>query len=325
MSDTPAIPSSRAADIKMQAASWLARVQSGDWNEADRPELDAWFAQSRAHKAAYWRLEAAWEEAKRLRVLRTPLSRREIVSAKRPYTSVKIAAAAAFAAIVGAVTFLQWHAPEMHTYATGIGGRQILNLSDGSKIELNTNTTLRIAGEGGQRQVWLDRGEAFFQIHHDAAHPFTVSAGEHRVTDLGTKFSVRQEGDRLRVTLVEGKARLDSTDIWSRHQSVELSPGDVAVATANSLSLVRKSDKALNEELGWRRGVLMFDRTSLADAVAEINRYNTQRLVIEDPSVAKLTVDGTFPVHAVPEFIEVAQAVFGLRVKRQGDHTLISK
>lgn len=323
MSDASA--PSRAAEIKARAASFLARVHSGEWNEADRVEFDAWLAQSRAHKAAYWRLEAAWEEAERLRVLRAPLSRQGGSRGKLGFASAKIAAATAFAAVVGAITFLQSQSVTTQTYATGVGGRQILNLSDGSKIELNTDTTLRIDSESGQRQVWLDRGEAFFQIHHDAARPFTVSVGGHKITDLGTKFSVRQEGDRLRVTLVEGRARLDSTDIWSRHQSVELSPGDVAVATASSLSLVRKSDRALSEELGWRRGVLVFDRTSLADAVAEINRYNSHKLIIKDPSVAKLTLDGTFPVHAVPEFIEVAQAVFGLSVTRQGDGTLISK
>jgi len=317
--------SSRAAEIKAQAASFLARANSGDWNEADQTSLDTWLAQSRGHQAAYWRLEAAWQEAERLRVLRAPLSRPDAARSNRNHTSLKIAAAAAFAAVVGTAAFFQSQSPTTRTYATDIGGRQILNLSDGSKIELNTNTTLRMGGEGGQRQVWLDRGEAFFQIRHDATHPFTVTAGDHKITDLGTKFSVRQDGDRLRVTLIEGKARLDSTDIWSRHQSVELTPGDVAVATATSLSLVRKPDKALSEELGWRRGVLVFDRTSLADAAAEINRYNTQKLIIEDPSVAKLTLDGTFPVHAVPEFIEVAQAVFGLRVRRQGDHTLISR
>jgi len=150
-------------------------------------------------------------------------------------------------------------------------------------------------------------------------------AGDHKITDLGTKFLVRQDGDSLRVTLLEGRARLDTSGIWARHQTVELSPGDVAVATANSLSLIRKPEKALAEELGWRRGLLVFDRTSLADAVAEINRYNTQKLVIDDPSVSRLTVDGTFPIHAVPEFTEVAQALFGLRIERHGDRTLISK
>lgn len=325
MSDTSAMPQSRAAEIKAQAASWLARVHSGEWTESDRMNFDAWLAQSRAHKATYWRLEAAWNEAERLRVLRSPILRAEVAGGKRNYTLAKIAVAAALAAIVGTAGYFQSQSPQARTYATGIGGRQILSLSDGSKIELNTNTRLRIVGETGQRQVWLDQGEAFFQIHHDAAHPFTVTVGDHEITDLGTKFSVRQDGGRLRVTLVEGKARLDSIDVWSRHQSVELSPGDVAIATANSLSLVRKSDKTLNEELGWRRGLLVFDRTSLADAVAEINRYNSQKLVIEDPSIARLTLDGTFPVHAVPEFIEVAQAVFGLRIERQADRTVISR
>ena len=325
MSDTSAMPQLRAAEIKAQAASWLARAHSGEWAEIDRMNFDAWLVQSRAHKAAYWRLEAAWHEAERLRVLRSPISRSDAAGGKRNSTTLKIAFAAALAAILGTASYFQLQSPQARTYDTDIGGRQILSLSDGSKIELNTNTRLRIVGEAGQRQVWLEQGEAFFQIHHDAAHPFTVTVGDHKITDLGTKFSVRQDGDRLRVTLVEGKARLDSVDVWSRHQSAELSPGDVAIATANSLSLVRKSDKALNEELGWRRGVLVFDRTSLADAVAEINRYNSQKLVIEDPSITRLTLDGTFPVHAVPEFIEVAQAVFGLRVERQANHTLISR
>lgn len=325
MSDFHPHSPSRAAAVKAEAASWLARVHSGDCNEACREDLDAWLGQSRAHKAAFWRVEAAWDEAERLRVLRAPLLRSESVGPRRNYTFAKVAVAAVFATIIGVAGYLQSQSPPLRSYATSVGGRQVLNLSDGSKIELNTNTVLRIISRAGERQVWLDRGEAFFQIQHDAAHPFTVTVGEHKITDLGTKFSVRQDGERLRVMLVEGKARLDSTDIWTRRQSVELSPGDVAIATANSLSLVRKSDRTLGEELGWRRGVLIFDRTSLSAAAAEINRYNTQKLVIEDPSVAKLTLDGTFPVHAVPEFIEVAQAVFGLRVERRGDHTFISK
>ncbi|HTO39517.1 MAG TPA: FecR domain-containing protein [Rhizomicrobium sp.] len=327
MSETqnPLLPPSRAGDIKTQAANWLSRANAGDWSEVDQARLDAWLAQSRAHRAAYWRLEAAWEEAARLRVLRAPLSRPEAAPTPRLFSPVKIAVAAMVIAITGALALIQTQVPPTERYATGIGGRQMLNLSDGSKIELNTNTILRVTKNTGQREVWLDKGEAFFQIKHDADHPFTVMTGDHKITDLGTKFSVRQDGDRLKVTLVEGRARLDSTGAWSRHQSVDLSPGDVVVATANSLSLVRKPEKALIEELGWRKGLLIFDHTTLADAVAEMNRYNTQKLAIDDPSVSSLTVDGTFPIHAVPEFTEVAQAVFGLRVEKRGDRTLISR
>ena len=211
MSDTSAIPQSRAAEIKAQAASWLARVHSGEWTEIDKMNFDAWIAQSRAHKAAYWRLEAAWHEAESLRVLRSPIPRPQAAGGKGNYAPAKIAVAAALAALVGAAGYFQSQSPQARTYATGIGGRQTLSLSDGSKIELNTNTRLRIVGEVRQRQVWLEQGEAFFQIHHDAAHPFTVTAGDHKITDLGTKFSVRQDGHRLRVTLVEGKARLISS------------------------------------------------------------------------------------------------------------------
>ena len=83
---------------------------------------------------------------------------------------------------------------------------------------------------------------------------------------------------------------------------------------------MRKPDKALNEELGWRRRPC-FPPHVACSRRGGINRYNSQKLVIEDPSIARLTLDGTFPVHAVPDFIEVAQAVFGLRIERQADHT----
>ena len=99
-------------------------------------------------------------------------------------------------------------------YATDIGGRKILSLSDGSKIELNTDTSLRIAKGSGGRRVWLDKGEAYFEINHNAAWPFIVTAGTHRVTDLGTKFTMHETGNWLEVALLEGSARLQSIDPW---------------------------------------------------------------------------------------------------------------
>ena len=115
-----------------------------------------------------------------------------------------VAAVVMVAAIGMSTTFLASR-PHVATYTTPVGGRETIQLADGSYIDLNTNTILRTRFENGQRSVEFVTGEALFQIKHDAAHPFSVLAAGHRVTDLGTKFLVREEGKRLKVALMEGQ------------------------------------------------------------------------------------------------------------------------
>ncbi len=98
-----ALPQSRAKEIKARAASWLARANAGNWNVEDQAQLEGWLSQSAANRAAYWRLEAAWAEAERLRVLRAPLSRPDATVARHSFGPVKIVAAVVMIAIVGAV------------------------------------------------------------------------------------------------------------------------------------------------------------------------------------------------------------------------------
>ena len=86
---------------------------------------------------------------------------------------------------------------------------QAVRLADGTQVELNTNTRLHADVNGLSRTVMLDSGEAYFDVVHDAKRPFTVYAGNRRITDIGTKFSVFRDGDDVRVTVREGKVRVD--------------------------------------------------------------------------------------------------------------------
>ena len=72
-------------------------------------------------------------------------------------------------------------------------------------------------------------------------------------------------------------------------------------------------------------GLLIFKYTSLADAAAEFNRYNRQKIVIADPDAARLQIIGTFPANEVDAFIEVAQSVFRLHVEHRGDEIVLSR
>lgn len=153
---------------------------------------------------------------------------------------LKIAAAFAVVSLVGIGALALSQGPEGQTYSTTIGGRETLTFDDGSWIELNTNTTVRVAYEGRRRDAWLDKGEACFNVVHDPARSFTVTLGERRVTDLGTKFFIRRDPDRIRLALVEGRARFDTSLDPALSQQIVLTPGDIVTATAEKVSLERE-------------------------------------------------------------------------------------
>jgi len=310
-------------DIVAQAAQWRERRDGSDWSQTDQAELDTWLSESIGHRVEYWRIDAAWVRADRLGALKSPTPQRA-TNAWRPAAFKGIAAliAAAIIALAWTGTF---EPPREKTYSTPVGGREILTLADGSQIELNTDTTIRTRVADGQRTVFLDKGEAFFKIKHDAAHPFMVTAAGHRVVDLGTKFVIRNSDDRLEVSLIEGSARFEPLHETAKQRAIVLTPGETVIATAGTIVKQKKTEQMLAEELGWRRGIIVLHRTSLAEAVTEFNRYNIKKLVIATPSLNRVRVGGTFPIEDVEAFTRVAKQVFGLKVREKGDEIEISR
>lgn len=313
-----------AAEIRTRAAEWLERRECEGWSEADQNVLDAWLAASPANLVAYLRVYDIWERADRLTALRgSPPAERAAWFATDVFK--RTVAVLVAVALLGAAAAFYLSRPREQVYATAIGEHRTIALADGSQIELNTNSVLRVLNNGAQRQAWLDKGEAYFQIKHDAAHPFTVMAAGHRLTDLGTEFLVREGEGRLEVALMKGKVRLDAADAWMQPHSALLAPGDVAIATADAMSVARKSTLAIANELGWRRGVLVFKYATLADAASEFNRYNREKLVVADNAAARLTIVGTFRANDVGAFTGLAQEIFKVRVENRGDEIVISR
>lgn len=314
-----------AKDVDLRAAEWLERRHREEWNADDQAELDAWFANSSAHRLAYLRVEAAWNRAHRLSALRRP--QRDVgllmVAGSLPlFAKIAVTIAILSAAGLGLAIYLK--KPSEQIYATAIGVHKTIAFGDGSNVELNTDSVLRVAADAGRRTMWLEKGEAYFQVRHDSAHPFVVMAGGHRVTDLGTKFLVRIDPQHLEVSLVEGRVRFDAPDGRMR-EPLLLSPGDSVIAKENTIAVTRSSPRELAKELGWRRGVLMFDNTTLADAAAEFNRYNREKIVIAGAAVAQLRIDGTFPAENLDVFARATQQLFELRVENRGGNKVISR
>lgn len=320
---------SSATDIQKRAADWVfERQDSKNWSPEDEAKLNAWLSEATAHRVAYVRLETMLTRSNRLVALRVePANRSKHVKSQSRKHRFSLAAVAAIALVTlagtGAAVFL--NAPQTQTYSTALGAHKTITLADGTRIELNTNTVLRARISARARSVWLDKGEAYFQVTHEQTRPFVVTAGDYRVIDLGTAFSVRSDTNRLEVALVEGRARFEAARANIRMTPSDLTPGDVVVATAQKVIVTKRPEKKLASDLAWRQGLLVFNYTTLADAAAEFNRYNTKKLVIADQAAARLTVMGKFPATNVDLFGQVAKAALGVRIESRGNEIVISK
>jgi transmembrane sensor len=315
-----------AMSIESCAAYWVAdRRNSEDWTPERQAELDAWLAQSAAHHIAYLRIEGAWSRTDRLAALRRPMLESTEVAGPRRAFWIRIVAVFALIAVTGVFAGDYFFRPQMKLIETPIGGQERLTLADGSQIELNTDTAIRVGMNDRARIVELIRGEAYFQIRHDTARPFVVSVSGNRIVDLGTKFLVRIASQSLQIALIEGRARLESASNQGPQHGLILTPGDLAVASSGTTRITRKSEREISESLAWQRGSIVFDKARLADAVAEFNRYGGPQLDLVGSDIEKLTVSGTFPTTGAEDFAGVAREIFGLRVEHQDGKIILSR
>ena len=321
---------SRAVDAA--AADWLAARDGQGWTPERQQALDDWLAQSTSHLVAFLRLETAWTRADRLRALQGSQDTQDTQGKPRTIArpafwthrvtrwGVGAAAALGLALSIGLSEpggVWPWRAGESH--ATAVGERAVVALTDGSSLTLNTATSLRTEVDARERRVWLDSGEAYFDIAHDARRPFVIHAGAQRVTVIGTRFSLRRDGDRLRVRVIEGRVQVDGQS----GASAVLAAADVGEATRASLKLVHETPQAVAGGLAWMQGKLQLDGMTLAQAAEEFNRYNRRTLRIENERAAQTRIDGTFDVNNVDGFARLLRAGFGLQVEERGSEIVI--
>lgn len=310
-----------AEKIEARASYWLGRREFGNLNEQDQKEFETWLEASTAHRVAFVRLESSWNRTVRLAALRTPNVEQKAERGKRSRPLTYIAALSVVSLAFVAALSVYMLRPAETVYATAIGGHKTVTLEDGTIVELNTDTLLRARISSQSRIVQLDRGEAFFHVRHEAARPFVVTAVGDRVIDLGTQFVVRNDLGRLKVSLIEGRARFEATGAPKQI----LAPGDVVIANGKIISLTKMSTKDLTSDCSWRRGLLTFRHTALGEAAAEFNRYNDKKLVIADSSVARLQIRGTFRTGDVGVFANVARDVLGLHVVSRGGDIVVTR
>jgi len=317
---------SPAREIETVAATWLMRREEPHWSPDDEAQLQSWLDQSHAHKAALWRLEYGWRAADRIRALGPAPAvfeprRRAAVRHWQPF-AIAASVAALVLAVPGALHFASPAPAPVSNYQTPLGGHQQVALSDGSTVELNTTTAIRTAVSRAGRDVWLEKGEAFFSVRHLGV-PFVVHAGPRMVTVLGTKFSVTREGDQVRVAVIEGRVRVSDANPSEPSPTATIARGDILEAQGGSTLVVQDAETKVERSLAWRDGLLQFDSTPLSDAAAEFNRYNQHKIVVTG-AAGTIPIGGSFKASNVSAFGRLLHEAYGLQVQETSTETKIS-
>jgi len=311
-----------ADELENLAASWLAREDRGLTSD-EATALESWLAASTLNRVAYLRLKGAWQRADRLSALNGPELSHPVPArflARRPL----VALAAALLVAVGTGGWYFSHQPKEQVFATAVGKAQAVTLADGSRMELNTDTRVRTDMTAARRVVTLESGEAYFEVVHDAHRPFVVYAGNRRITDLGTKFSVFRNGDDVRVTVREGRVKVDVLSGPAVDAPVVAEAGDMVVAKGSETLVSAKPDSDISRDLSWREGMLVFNQQTLAEAADQFNRYNTRKIMVEG-NARRIRIGGSFKADNVDVFVMLLHRGFGLSVDDQGKRILISR
>jgi transmembrane sensor len=320
-------------DAEREASAWFARLNADDASEEDRSRFAEWLRASPGHGRAYDALCATWQELEKSGPLvRAVYFGQAMIAASAPrprrHRWAAIAAVAASLAVVALVTVRAVRQQDDSAFQAAVGEQTTVSLPDGSTLKLNSNSRAHVEYTPAARIVYLDRGEAFFSVVHNASRPFWVRADNSWVRDVGTAFNVYLAPSGVVVTVSEGAVKvlrsgsgeLPSFDAAAISAAASVSAGE-QLKVHGSAEALRDLDAAqLSRLLAWRGGSLNFENQPLGAVADELMRYTNLKIEFSDPALRKLRVGGTF--RTSPEGAEALLTLlhdgFGMTVRRDG-------
>lgn len=317
----------------LEAASWQMRLAEGD------AELEAEFELWRvdpANAAAWDRMLAPWaligEHANETKMV---AYRQEALNdAKTTSTALNrdarwrprrhVLAAATVAAALGIAGYRLWIAPP--DYATVFGERRTVDLPDGSKVSLDSDSEVTVHYGGNARELHLLKGQARFDVAHDLERPFSVIARDQKVIATGTAFNIDMTQRKVLITLIEGhvvvvdKGAPASSVTLAEHapyKALELEAGQQLVALPDKPPSIAPGN--IQSAVAWTRGQLVFDDQPLSDVVARVNHYATTPIIIADKSASALRISGSFNTGDVTGFVDIVTRYLPLKEEVDAD------
>jgi transmembrane sensor len=326
----------------IQAAEWRVRLTECEMKST--PEFEIWLLADPAHRIAWDRVQAPWNiigehqtSPELLELRRAALSNARGTARARWTASIRPRARAfriAAASMIGIAGLLAWHLYMPDVYRTQAGERRVVTLADGSQVQLDSSTTLRVRFSTHARDLTLSKGQARFDVAHDVERPFSVTAGEQRVIATGTAFNVDLLGSSLLVTLIEGHVVIlpeHAAPEGSSHaskprvpqQHIELDAGQELVVSPTGASSIFRAN--IERATAWQTGQLVFDDEPLSSVIERVNRYSDRPLVLADEQTAQFRISGVFHTGDTSRFVDTLTRYLPIKVDRRDDSILLSR
>ena len=315
-----------------QAIAWIAKLsgltpEHSD-NEAISAEFEAWFNAHPDHALAFEHASALWGIAE----IAAASPRVQMVSAYRR----SLASVASLAAMVLVMVMVLVASPT--TYQTAPGEQQRIILADGSTAFLNTDSTIEVSMLGHQRVIRLLKGEVWFDVAHDPARPFRVTANDVVAQALGTAYAVRRAPEGVLVTVTDGSVEVSrqSLDpaIGQPSQQQELTQVVELRATEQLLVPITRSrpgrlaptklrDIDIAQALAWQRGLLVYEDMPLSDVLLDLNRYVPTNMALSDERVGDSHVNAIIQISDQTAMLEALSISMGLNWKTVSDELIL--
>jgi transmembrane sensor len=335
--------------IYEEASEWIVKNREGELNAAGKKAFDAWLRQSPQHVRAYLEMSSIWEGLGSLDPVQNAAPEQLIARARahesvsrldpahkaslasdregnseshesggRPGYAPRVLLAASI--LLAAIAVSGWLYVNRDTYSTGLGEQRSIVLRDGSTIELNSRTRVRVRFSATERDVDLLEGQALFHVAKNPTRPFIVSADQARVRAVGTQFDVYKKQTGTVVTVLEGRVAVFPEALDIPAGALVTAPAAAPQASVPALSSADKPHQTTNEVFldageqvmvtpkhvtaqkhanvaaatAWTQRNLVFDSAPLTDVAEEFNRYNVRQLVIDTAQLADFHVSGVF-------------------------------
>jgi transmembrane sensor len=335
-------PTDGDAVHEAQARAWLVRLRSGDATSEDVEAFRRWCAEDPGHVRMVRALSDVWssldaamsevaqqdpQKARRWQdaaAAAAPV--RVLRPGRRAFVGFALAAGASWLAIRPPLQLWPALGDYMADYRTGTGEQRQVKLSDRVLVEMNTQTRVNILHTAGtQHSIDLVAGEAEIVAaplavgRGDALRPVVVTAGRGRVQAEIARFDVRYVGEQVCVTCLAGSVRVEhprgSLTLQAAQQVVYGNGEAAPVATTIDPGVVT----------AWRRGILVFKGTPLAQVVDEINRYRPGKVILRNAALGENRVDAQLPIAELNDAVSLLGKAYGAHVTRlPGDIALLS-
>lgn len=327
--------------IYEEASEWFTRMRDGEDTPAARSELMTWFRRSPEHVSAYLDIAAVWMESKNVSVdaevdletriaqARADLGIAELIPRREPLqpktwrwrTKLPMAMAASAALVLMGI----WFYGQRDTYTTGTGEQHSIALSDGSTVELNSRSRLKVRFTEGVRNVELLEGQALFRVAKNPTRPFIVATGDTRVRAVGTQFDVYRKSGGTIVTVIEGRvAVISSLPVTAERAEASASSPSLFLTAGERLTVAprtvpRPTRVNVAAATAWTQRQLVFEFTPLGEAAEEFNRYNARQLVVEGEALRAFKISAIFRSTDPASLVRYIQTQPGIRIQESED------